>query len=134
MLNARRQYQRHKQEWEQNLLTLEQEAQTATAEAQDASQPAQGKLLAAARLKQQQFVNYRQSDSQQQPAEMERLTQPVLERVNKFLYQYGSKHHYDVVFAASESGGIVYANPGMDVTMPVVAELNQALRDSLHTK
>ena len=137
MLDARRQYQRQKQEWEQNLGTLEREArQAATAQQvpNHVGSQTQATGLATARLKQQQFDNYRQAVLQQGPLEMERLTKPVLEHINQFLARYGQTHNYDFVLATSEAGSIVYANPALDVTTPVVAALNQALRDSLKVK
>ena len=133
MLDARRKYQRQKQEWEQNLGTLEREARQAST-AQQAPNLASSQTLAIARLKQQQFDNYRQAVLQQGPLEMERLTQPVLGHINRFLTRYGQTHNYDFVLATSEAGNIVYANPALDVTIPVIAALNQALRDSLKVK
>jgi len=35
------------------------------------------------------------------------------------------------VLATSETGAIVYANPGLDITTQVSAGLNKALQDSL---
>ena len=138
MLDARRQYQRQQQEWQHNLGTLEQEARAATDTAQrlSATLPPAARATQAARaqLRQQQYLSYRQAIEQQDPQEMQRLTQPVLLHVNKYLRQYGEQHGYALIFATGEAGTLVYGQPGLDITTDVAAGLNQALQDSLSRK
>lgn len=129
MVSARREYQREKQEWTQNLRTLTEEAQQATRH----NQGAPGNTLAQqeARLKQRQLLNYRQAILQQDQTEMQRLTQPVVTAANRFIAAYSRAHHYDLVLAAAGQGDVVYAAPALDITQKVTIALNQQLADSL---
>jgi outer membrane protein len=138
MLDARQQYQRQKQEWEHNLTSLEQEARLAvdTARRLGSTMPVAFRAQQAtrARLRQQQYLNYRQAVTQQDGQEMERLTRPVLNQVNRYLTRYGRENNYDYILATSQEGNLLYARPTLDITKQVAAGLNQALKDSLQRK
>lgn len=129
MTSARREYQLEKQEWVRNLRTLADEAQLAAQRSQAA--PTAASLQREARLKQQQFLNYQQAVLRQDPEEMQRLTQPVVQAANRFIAQYSQTHHYALVLSSAGQGDVVYAAPALDITAQVTAALNQHLTDSL---
>lgn len=131
MVTARRQYQRLQQDWQHNLDQLAQEAQRAQQQAASLPLARSARLQQVAQLKQQQYASYQQVLAQQQPIEMQRLTQPVLNHVNRFMLRYGKAQGYDFIFATTETGAMLYANPARDLTADVAAELNRNLQDSL---
>jgi len=135
MLDARRTYQREKDEWNSNLNTLALEADKAAQKLSHLSTATAPAIRSAcqneAKIKQQQFSNYRTAIAQQEPDEQKRLTEPVLSLVNKHLRVYAKSKGYDVIIASADSGAILYANSNLDVTSDVAAQLNKALRDSL---
>lgn len=131
MVTARRQYQRLQQEWQHNLDQLAQEMQQAQQQAARCPLAEAARLRQVAQLKQQQYASYKQALTQQQPIEMQRLTQPVLNQVNRFMLRYGKAQGYDFIFATTETGAMLYANPTRDLTADVAAELNRTLQDSL---
>jgi outer membrane protein len=135
MATARHQYQREKQEWQQNLTTLGKEAQQATNQAQQATKSVNPieKLARErdARLKQEQLLNYQQAVIKQEPEEMQRLTQPVIASVNRYIAAYSREHQYSLVLTTAGQGDVVYSDSKMDITADLVKNLNKYLTDSL---
>lgn len=85
-----------------------------------------GKAPAATRAgKEQQLGRYRQAIQQQAQQENQRLTQAVLAEINAYLKQYGKQHQYTFILGATESGNIVYAAEGADITEDVLKGLNE---------
>ncbi len=74
--------------------------------------------------KEQQLLRYRDAVQQQAQQENQRLTQAVLAEINAYLKQYGKDHGYTFILGATESGNIVYAAEGTDITADVLAGLN----------
>lgn len=74
--------------------------------------------------KEQQLLRYRDAVQQQARQENQRLTQAVLAEINAYLKQYGKDHGYTFILGATESGNIVYAAEGTDLTADVLAGLN----------
>ena len=103
MVSARRVYQDEKQEWEHNLETLAHEARQAQEARQGLGSGASARQQAASdeilRLKQQQFLNYRAAVQQQNPTEMQRLTQPVVAAANRYLAIYSKQQQYDLALS-----------------------------------
>ena len=78
---------------------------------------------------QQQQVGQQQQQLQAQAQEEEaKLTQTVLERVNKKVEAYGKAHGYKLILIASPSGTIAYGEKNLDITQPVLAYLNTEYR------
>lgn len=78
---------------------------------------------------QQQEVGQRQQQLQGQAQEEEaKLTQKVLESVNKKVEAYGKAHGYKLILIAAPSGTIAYGQKDLDVTVPVLAYLNAEYR------
>ncbi len=135
MITARAQYQREKQEWQQNIETLGQEAQQAVARAQQAVKSANSaeKLIREreARFKQEQLLNYQQAVAKQEPQEMARLTQPIIASVNHHIATYSQVHQYNLVLTTAGQGDVVYLDKKLDITKEVADYLNKYTADSL---
>jgi outer membrane protein len=76
---------------------------------------------------QQGAVEQQKIQAQAQEAEG-KLTQTVLESVNKKVEAYGKAHGYKMILIAAPSGTIAYGEKGLDVTTPVLAYLNSEYR------
>lgn len=74
--------------------------------------------------KAQQLMRYRDAVQQQAQQENERLTKAVLEEINVYLKQYGKEKGYTFILGATDSGNIVYAAPGTDISEEVLKGLN----------
>ena len=74
--------------------------------------------------KEQQLLRYRDAVQQQAQQENERLTKAVLEEINAYLKQYGKEKGYTFILGATDSGNIVYAAPGADISEEVLKGLN----------
>lgn len=132
MKDARRAFESKARGWEkqnQSMLAsfkaaveaYQKQAPSLTAEQRAASEQ---KLQA-----QQQEVGQRQQQLQAQAQEEEaKLTQSVLESVNKKVEAYGKAHGYKLILIAAPSGTIAYGEKNLDITTPVVAYLNAAYR------
>ena len=78
--------------------------------------------------KQQQGAAEQQKiQAQAQEAEA-KLTQTVLESVNKKVEAYGKTHGYKMILIAAPSGTIAYGEKNLDITTPVLAYLNAQYR------
>lgn len=101
------------QNWQQRVDSL-------STELQDLS-----KAPAATRAaKEQQLLRYRDAVQQQAQQENQRLTKAVLDEINAYLKQYGKDQGYAFILGATESGNIVYAADGTDITEEVLKGLN----------
>jgi outer membrane protein len=78
---------------------------------------------------QQQMVGQKQQQLQAQAQEEEaKLTQKVLESVNKKVEAYGKAKGYKLILIAAPSGTIAYGQKDLDITTPVLAYLNSEYR------
>ncbi len=90
-----------------------------------AAQEALGAIPVATRdAKEQQLARYRDAIQQQAQQENQRLTKAVLDEVNAYIKQYGKEKGYTFILGATESGNIVYAADGTDITSDVLKGLN----------
>ncbi|RYY19956.1 MAG: OmpH family outer membrane protein [Cytophagaceae bacterium] len=76
---------------------------------------------------QQGAVEQQKIQAQAQEAEA-KLTQTVLESVNKKVEAYGKSHGYKMILIAAPSGTIAYGEKGLDITAPVLTYLNSEYR------
>lgn len=74
--------------------------------------------------KEQQLLRYRAAIQQQAQQENQRLTKAVLDEINAYLKQYGKQKGYTFILGATESGNIVYAAEGTNITEDVLQGLN----------
>ena len=73
---------------------------------------------------QQQVAQQQQQLQAQAQQEEAKLTQSVLESVNKKVEAYGKAHGYKLILIAAPSGTIAYGEKNLDITTPVLAYLN----------
>jgi outer membrane protein len=132
MKDARRAFEAKAKGWErqnQNLVNsfrtaVEQYQKTAASLTPEQRAAAEQKLQA---QQQQGAVEQQKIQAQAQEAEA-KLTQTVLESVNKKVEAYGKSHGYKMILIAAPSGTIAYGEKGLDITAPVLAYLNAEYR------
>lgn len=78
---------------------------------------------------QQQQAGQQQQKLQAQAQQEEaKLSQTVLGAVNKKVEAYGKAHGYKLILIAAPSGTIAYGRKDLDLTVPVLAYLNQTYK------
>ena len=132
MKDARRAFEVKAKGWESQNQALVSSFRTAV-EAYQKSAPtltADQRAAAEQKLQQQQQQGaVEQQKIQQQAQEAEgKLTQTVLESVNKKVEAYGKAHGYKMILIAAPSGTIAYGEKGLDITAPVLIYLNSSYR------
>jgi outer membrane protein len=132
MKDARRSFEAKAKGWERQNQTLVNGFRTAVEQYQKtaASLTAEQRAVAEQKLQaQQQQGAVEQQKIQQQAQEAEaKLTQTVLESVNKKVEAYGKTHGYKMILIAAPSGTIAYGEKNLDITTPVLAYLNAQYR------
>ena len=125
---ARAAYRQHAEVWQANLDTLKNTVQRevdAYSHARKGLSPLQqrdreGRLL----QRQRQYLSYKKAISQQAAVEESRATAEVVRKADQLMKQYGEEQGYDIVFAATESGGIVYSKDDKNITSEVIKYIN----------
>lgn len=74
--------------------------------------------------KEQQLLRYRDAVQQQAQQENQRVTQAVLDEINAYIKKYGKEKGYTFILGATETGNIVYAAEGTDISDDVLKGLN----------
>lgn len=74
--------------------------------------------------KQQQINNYQQSIQQQIKKSDKESSQIVIDDINNYIEEFGKKKGYKIIFGASGSGSIMYAEDSTDLTDVILKELN----------
>ena len=132
MKDARKAFEGKARGWEKQNQTMlagfktaveayQKQAPTLTAEQRAATEQ---KLQA----QQQQVAQQQQQLQGQAQQEEAKLTQTVLESVNKKVEAYGKAHGYRLILIAAPSGTIAYGQKDLDITAPVLAYLNAEYR------
>ncbi|MGY5351881.1 OmpH family outer membrane protein [Wenyingzhuangia sp. IMCC45533] len=75
--------------------------------------------------KQQQVNNYQEAVKRQLRGEDQKNTQTILNDINDYVKSYGKDHGYAIIFGATGSGNIMYAEEGADLTEDVLESLNK---------
>ena len=104
--------------WQQDLKTYEKERSKMSKK----EKSLQEELLS---NKQQQISNYQQAVKKQIQEEDQKATQTVINDINSFVKEYGKNKGYRIIFGASGSGNIMYADEGTDLTEKVLEGLNK---------
>jgi len=132
MKDARKAFEAKAKGWERQNQTLVNSFRTAVEQYQKTAASLTPEQRAAAEQKlqaqqQQGAVEQQKIQAQAQEAEA-KLTQTVLESVNKKVEAYGKAHGYKMILIAAPSGTIAYGEKGLDITAPVLAYLNAEYR------
>jgi outer membrane protein len=132
MKDARTSFAAKAKGWERQNQALVTSFRTAVEQYQKSAPTLTADQRAAAEQKlqqQQQQGAAEQQKIQAQAQEAEaKLTQTVLESVNKKVENYGKAHGYKMILIAAPSGTIAYGEKGLDITAPVLAYLNAEYR------
>jgi outer membrane protein len=75
-------------------------------------------------MQEQNYLRYAESIKEKEKKEEQSMTEGVLNQVNSFVEQFSKDHGYDVVLGTTNSGSLLYANEGMDITKEVLEALN----------
>lgn len=75
--------------------------------------------------KQQQINGYQEAIQKQIQEEDQKITQSVINDINDYIKEYGQNHGYKMIFGASGSGNIMYADESTDLTEEVLKGLNK---------
>jgi outer membrane protein len=132
MKDARRAFETKAKGWERQNQALVNGFRTAVEQYQKTAASLTAEQRAAAEQKlqaqqQQGAVEQQKIQAQAQEAEA-KLTQTVLESVNKKVEAYGKTHGYKMILIAAPSGTIAYGEKNLDITTPVLAYLNAQYR------
>ncbi|MGI4737249.1 MAG: OmpH family outer membrane protein [Janthinobacterium lividum] len=132
MKDARKAFEAKAKGWERQNQTLVGGFRTAVEQYQKTAASLTPEQRAAAEQKlqaqqQQGAVEQQKIQAQAQEAEA-KLTQTVLESVNKKVEAYGKSHGYKMILIAAPSGTIAYGEKGLDITTPVLTYLNSEYR------
>ena len=132
MKDARKSFEAKAKGWERQNQSLISGFRTAVEQYQKSAASLTPEQRAAAEQKlqaQQQQGAQEQQKIQAQAQEAEaKLTQTVLESVNKKVEAYGKAHGYKMILIAAPSGTIAYGEKGLDITAPVLTYLNSEYR------
>jgi outer membrane protein len=132
MKDARKSFEAKAKGWERQNQALVGSFRTAVEQYQKTAASLTPEQRAAAEQKlqaqqQQGAVEQQKIQAQAQEAEA-KLTQTVLESVNKKVEAYGKSHGYKMILIAAPSGTIAYGEKGLDITAPVLTYLNSEYR------
>lgn len=75
--------------------------------------------------KQQQINAYQESMQKHMIEEEKKTTQTVINDINDYIKEYGKKNGYKIIFGASGTGNIMYADESSDLTEQVLKGLNE---------
>ena len=75
--------------------------------------------------RQQQISNYQQAVQKQIKEEDQKATQTVINDINDYVKEYGKNKGYKIIFGASGSGNIMYADEKTDLTEKILEGLNK---------
>lgn len=128
MKDARRNFEAKARRWEAQNQKLVQGFQGAVQKYQQqaASLTAEQRAATEQQLQGRQMqVGQEQEKLQRQAQEEEaKMTQQVLERINKQVEVYGKRNGYRLILIAAPSGTIAYGRKDLDITVPVLKHLN----------
>jgi outer membrane protein len=74
--------------------------------------------------KKQQLSDYQKATNDKASQEDAAATKKVLDEINGRIKEYGKKHGYLIILAATEYGNIAYAKDNLDLTEEILKELN----------
>jgi outer membrane protein len=128
MQAARKEFETKITPWKSNLDTLQREIEGKMKEYESKKaklSSGEKKLMEELiKSKQEQYVNYQGVIQEKIQKEDQELTSNVLNKVNDYIKKYGQKNGYEIIFAATQYGNIIYAKEGRDITDDVLKGLN----------
>ncbi|NGX85387.1 OmpH family outer membrane protein [Aequorivita sp. KMM 9714] len=104
-------------DWQNELKVYEKERSSMSKKELDLKQELLGN-------KQQQITNYQKAIQGKIQEEDQKASQTVINDINDYVKDYGKKNNYKIIFGASGSGTIMYADKAADLTVEVLEGLN----------
>lgn len=104
-------------DWQNELKVYEKERSSMSKKELDLKQELLGN-------KQQQINNYQKAIQGKIQEEDQKASQTVINDINDYVKDYGKKNNYRIIFGASGSGTIMYADEAADLTVEVLEGLN----------
>lgn len=74
--------------------------------------------------KRAQFLNYKKAISEKAQGEDEKMTKAVMEEINAYVKRYGEQQNFEIIVGANQTGNLVYAKEGLNITKEVLESLN----------
>jgi outer membrane protein len=74
--------------------------------------------------KQQQINSYQKAIQGKIQEEDQKASQTVINDINDYVKEYGKEHSYRIIFGASGSGNVMYADEASDLTDEILEGLN----------
>ncbi|SNR67901.1 OmpH family outer membrane protein [Hymenobacter mucosus] len=128
MKDARRSFEAKAKRWEAQNQKMVQGFQGAVQKYQQqaASLTAEQRAATEQQLQGRQMQVAQEQEKLQRQAQEEeaKMTQQVLERINKQVEVYGKQNGYRLILIAAPSGTIAYGRKDLDITTPVLKHLN----------
>ncbi|RSK48538.1 OmpH family outer membrane protein [Hymenobacter rigui] len=132
MKDARKNFEAKARRWEAQNQTLVRGFQTAVQQYQQKAESMTQEQRAATeqQLQQRQMQVAQEQEKLQRQAQEEegKMTQQVLERINKQIEKYGKSNGYRLILIAAPSGTIAYGRKDLDITNTVLKHLNDEYR------
>jgi outer membrane protein len=129
-LKAKAEYEKKLAQWKANIDTLTSELNNSFAkyEKEKARMSAKERKVTEELLmtKRQQTENYNAAVSENAKKEDQAVTSQITKEINDFLKRYGEEHGYDFILGATNSGNVVFAKNGKNITDDVLKGLNGA--------
>ncbi|GAB1445661.1 hypothetical protein MASR2M41_13750 [Flammeovirgaceae bacterium] len=130
MTDAREEYQAKVNVWKSNIDTLSSELTQRIKEFERDKPRMSSREIAVTQelitTKQNQFREFQQAMNVKAQKEDEEMTKRIVDEINGYLKQYGERHGYAIIFAATNYGNIAYAKEDLDLTEQILKELNDA--------
>lgn len=111
--------------WSKSLEVLRSEINQLRASVKDAKGSGKQMVEGVIRSKEVEFQEYEKAVKDKALEEDKVLTKAVTDKVNDFLQRYGEKMNYSIILGTTQTGNIVYAKDGLDITEEVIKGLNE---------
>lgn len=71
------------------------------------------------------FIDKRTVFREDEETMVRHYDEKVLSQMNSYVKEYGEKEKYDVIYGATSSGNVMYADSTLDLTYEVIAYINE---------
>lgn len=129
---ARLRYQQKTEDWKNQSDTLRQlwQSSYASMEKNYVHLTTHERTRQTQELEQQQadILRFEEATAAKAKQEEEKLMQGVFQQINSFVEKYAKEQGYTVVLGTTQSGSLLYASEGVDITDEVIKKLNESYK------
>lgn len=144
-IKAQKEFEESKKEWDKNKKTISDSLNTAMDRLKlgyEKASKLQKELMRQDLDKWNTDLNrYNQAVVKMSEEKQKQLLEPVVDKMNSYLKQWGHEHGYDFIFGTLSGGNILHANISFNITSDFLKDLNEhykdfqsAPKDSAHSK